>query len=55
MDTTSTKTHFYEGAGVIGMANILVVYFVPLPILWKLQITSHRKRSLAVAFMIGSL
>ena len=45
---------FYAVATVIATLNILVVFSIPIPILWKLQISTPRKWSLAAAFGIGT-
>lgn len=46
---------FYAVATVISTLNILMVFSIPIPILWKLQISTSRKWSLAAAFGIGTL
>lgn len=49
------QNNFYAAATVIATLNILVVFCIPIPIIWKLKISTPRKWSLAFAFTVGTL
>lgn len=46
---------FYAIATVISTLNIITVFCIPIPILWKLKMSTARKWSLAAAFLVGTL
>ncbi|MCJ1265139.1 hypothetical protein MMC22_005014 [Lobaria immixta] len=46
--------HYYAAAAAISMIMIIAVFCLPLPILWKLQISKGRKVGLATAFAVGA-
>ena len=48
-------TKFYIAATVLNMATNLITLALPLPIIWGLQIDTHKKVALSVAFTIGGL
>lgn len=47
------ENKFYAAGCSISMINIIAVFFLPLPIIWKLQISRSKKWSLMLAFCIG--
>lgn len=57
----NTKGHcidqndFYAVATVIATVNILVIFCIPIPIVWKLKVSTSKKWSLAIAFTLGTM
>lgn len=49
------ENQYYAAACSISMINIIVVFCLPLPIIWKLHISRSKKWSLVIAFCIGVL
>lgn len=49
------QNDFYAVATVIATVEILTVFFIPIPIIWKLKISPSRRWSLAIAFTVGIL
>ena len=46
---------FYFACGLTSAATIVTVLFLPLPIVWKLQVSKWRKTGLAISFTIGAM
>ena len=46
---------FYFAMGLISTGNLVTVLFLPVPIIWKLHVSSARKFGLAFVFTIGAL
>ena len=46
---------FYFATGITSTVTLITVLFLPMPIIWKLQVSSGRKLGLAFTFTIGAL
>lgn len=46
---------FYFISGLLSTITIVVVFLLPLPIIWKLQVSNLRKLGLAFSFTTGAL
>ena len=47
------QNKYYAASCSISMINIIGVFLLPLPIIWKLHISASKKWSLMLAFCIG--
>lgn len=48
--------NFGAGTLAIGIANIftdIVLFILPMPILWRLQVSASKKRMLTLVFLLG--
>lgn len=46
---------YYAAAAAISMFLLIAVFCLPLPIVWKLQVSKGRKWGLALTFGVGAL
>ena len=53
--TCIKQNQYYAVAATISMVMIIAVFCLPLPIVWKLQVSAGRRWGLVVAFAVGAL
>lgn len=46
---------YYAAAAAISMVLLIAIFCLPLPIVWKLRVSTSRKWGLALAFGVGAL
>ena len=46
---------FYFACGLTSAITVVTILILPLPIIWKLQVSLLRKIGLAIAFSVGAL
>lgn len=46
---------FYVAGGAITMISVVIAFFLPIPIIWGLKITTSKKWALVVAFSVGGV
>lgn len=48
-------TKFYYGDAIANLLMNVVILCLPLPLIWRLNITTHRKLAISGIFLLGSL
>jgi hypothetical protein len=46
---------FYMAAAVLGMCSDIVLVLTPIPILWKLNMSTRKKLQVSVVFFLGGV
>lgn len=49
------QTKFYYGNAIANLLTDVIILCLPLPLIWRLQMTTHRKYALSGVFLLGSL